>query len=604
MLEIGSLVDGKYKILNKIGQGGMSIVYLAMNERANKQWAIKEVRKDGVQNFQVVKQGVVAETEMLKKLNHPNLPSIVDVIDGEGTLLIVMDYIEGQHLESVVTEYGAQSQEDVLQWAKQLCDVLAYLHSRKPPIIYRDMKPSNIMLKPDGKVMLIDFGIAREFKENSRADTTCLGTQGYAAPEQYGGRGQTDARTDIYCLGATLYHLLTGHNPSEPPYALYPIRYWNPRLSSGLEKIILKCTQKNPHDRYQNCGELMHALEHYHELDTAYRRKQTLKWRTFLCTVVLTVLFGMAATGFRVAENTVMARTYGAYVEEADNLASTDPGRCVQYYKNAIALDPSEGTAYEGLLEFFLWKNNESRQDKQTTAGSAGEGQESQRTGRPQVICVFSDAEEQEMRRVLGTQENRNKSNEEYLTANRADYEKFAYDMGIAYYFSYNETGNKGAAKKWLEIASEAKPSEELNETMINRAKNLYKISEYYDGLGMRNQAGDSMMSFSGYWKDLMKIVDDDSDGGNNVNMLLSYKEMTSQIVQNAANFKRAGITRWQMEDKLSDAADAVDRIKIITGSANAEYEQELKENLEETLDTARTIINSTFNTDNLAADT
>lgn len=604
MLEIGSLVDGKYKILNKIGQGGMSIVYLAMNERANKQWAIKEVRKDGVQNFQVVKQGVVAETEMLKKLNHPNLPSIVDVIDGEGTLLIVMDYIEGQHLESVVTEYGAQSQEDVLQWAKQLCDVLAYLHSRKPPIIYRDMKPSNIMLKPDGKVMLIDFGIAREFKENRRADTTCLGTQGYAAPEQYGGRGQTDARTDIYCLGATLYHLLTGHNPSEPPYALYPIRYWNPRLSSGLEKIILKCTQKNPHDRYQNCGELMHALEHYHELDTAYRRKQTLKWRTFLCTVVLTVLFGMAATGFRVAENTVMARTYGAYVEEADNLASTDPGRCVQYYKNAIALDPSEGTAYEGLLEFFLWKNNESRQDKQTTAGSAGEGQESQRTGRPQVICVFSDAEEQEMRRVLGTRENRNKSNEEYLTANRADYEKFAYDMGIAYYFSYNETGNKGAAKKWLEIASEAKPSEELNETMINRAKNLYKISEYYDGLGMRNQAGDSMMSFSGYWKDLMKIVDDDSDGGNNVNMLLSYKEMTSQIVQNAANFKRAGITRWQMEDKLSDAADAVDRIKIITGSANAEYEQELKENLEETLDTARTIINSTFNTDNLAADT
>ena len=604
MLEIGSLVDGKYKILNKIGQGGMSIVYLAMNEKANKQWAIKEVRKDGVQNFQVVKQGVVAETEMLKKLNHPNLPSIVDVIDGEGTLLIVMDYIEGQHLESVVTEYGAQSQEDVLQWAKQLCDVLAYLHSRKPPIIYRDMKPSNIMLKPDGKVMLIDFGIAREFKENSRADTTCLGTQGYAAPEQYGGRGQTDARTDIYCLGATLYHLLTGHNPSEPPYALYPIRYWNPRLSSGLEKIILKCTQKNPHDRYQNCGELMHALEHYHELDTAYRRKQTLKWRTFLCTVVLTVLFGMAATGFRVAENTVMARTYGAYVEEADNLASTDPGRCVQYYKNAIALDPSEGTAYEGLLEFFLWKNNESRQDKQTTAGSAGEGQESQRTGRPQVICVFSDAEEQEMRRALGTQENRNKSNEEHLKANRADYEKFAYDMGIAYYFSYNETGNKGAAKKWLEIASEAKPSGELNETMINRAKNLYKISEYYDGLGMRNQAGDSMMSFSGYWKDLMKIIDDDSDGGNKVNMLLSYKEMTSQIVQNAANFKRAGITRWQMEDKLSDAADAVDRIKIITGSANAEYEQELKENLEETLDTARTIINSTFNTDNLAADT
>ena len=261
MLEIGSLVDGKYKILNKIGQGGMSVVYLAMNERANKQWAIKEVRKDGVQNFEVVKQGLIAETEMLKKLSHPNLPSIIDVIDGDGTFLIVMDYIEGRHLESVAKEYGAQSQEDVIEWAKQLCDVLSYLHSRKPPIIYRDMKPSNVMLKPDGKVMLIDFGTAREFKENSVADTTCLGTQGYAAPEQYGGHGQTDARTDIYCLGATLYHLLTGHNPSEPPYEMYPIRYWNPDLSSGLEEIILKCTQKNPDRRYQNMAQLIEDLK-------------------------------------------------------------------------------------------------------------------------------------------------------------------------------------------------------------------------------------------------------------------------------------------------------------------------------------------------------
>ncbi len=126
MLETGSLVDGKYKILNKIGQGGMSIVYLAMNERANKQWAIKEVRSDGVKNFEVVKQGLLAETDLLKKLHHPNLPSIIDVIDSDGTFLIVMDYIEGRHLESVIKEYGAQNQEDVIKWAKQLCEVLSY----------------------------------------------------------------------------------------------------------------------------------------------------------------------------------------------------------------------------------------------------------------------------------------------------------------------------------------------------------------------------------------------------------------------------------------------------------------------------------------------
>ena len=144
------------------------------------------------------------EIDLLKKLHHPNLPSIIDVIDSDGTFLIVMDYIEGRHLESVIKEYGAQNQEDVIKWAKQLCEVLSYLHSRKPPIIYRDMKPSNIMLKPDGKVMLIDFGIAREFKDTGVADTTCLGTQGYAAPEQYGGQGQTDARTDLLSGGDSL----------------------------------------------------------------------------------------------------------------------------------------------------------------------------------------------------------------------------------------------------------------------------------------------------------------------------------------------------------------------------------------------------------------
>lgn len=110
MLEIGSLVDNKYKILNKVGQGGMSVVYLAMNEKANKQWAIKEVRKDGVKDFEVVKQGLVVETDMLKRLSHPSLPSIIDVIEDEDTFLIVMDYIQGNPLSKALEEYGAQPQ--------------------------------------------------------------------------------------------------------------------------------------------------------------------------------------------------------------------------------------------------------------------------------------------------------------------------------------------------------------------------------------------------------------------------------------------------------------------------------------------------------------
>ncbi len=358
MIEIGSIVDGKYKILNEIGHGGMSVVYLAMNERANKQWAIKELRKDGVQDYEVVKQNLIAETDMLKRFNHPNLPSIIDVIDNDDTFLIVMDYIEGISLEKALKRNGAQRQEDVIEWAKQLCDVLGYLHSRRPPIIYRDMKPSNVMLKPDGNVMLIDFGTAREFKESKVEDTKCLGTQGYAAPEQYGGQGQTDARTDIYCLGATMYHLVTGHNPCMPPYDMYPIRQWDPKLSSGLEEIILKCTQKNPNDRYQSCAELLYALDHYTDLDIENKKVQSFKWNTFLAVSILTVVMLVLTIGFNIVLKMQTANTYESYIQQAVECTRNDEQEELKekakIYRKAIDLDASRPEAYLNFMQYCL----------------------------------------------------------------------------------------------------------------------------------------------------------------------------------------------------------------------------------------------------------
>lgn len=344
MLEIGSLVDGKYKILNKVGQGGMSIVYLAMNEKANKQWAVKEVRKDGIKDFEVVKQGLVAETDILKKLSHPNLPSIIDVIDTDESFIIIMDYIQGNSLNKALEEFGAQPQENVIAWAKQLCDVLGYLHTRNPAIIYRDMKPANIMLKPDGNVTLIDFGTAREYKDKNLADTTCLGTVGYAAPEQFGGMGQTDARTDIYCLGATLYHLVTGKNPCEPPYEIRPIREINPSLSSGLERIILKCTQRDPNDRYQSAAELMYALEHYNEIDDIYRKKQKKKLGAFIATLSMAIVFAAASVWGGVSAESKKSENYDNILASA---ATVD-----EYYK-AILTDPTRTDAYLQFNEYL-----------------------------------------------------------------------------------------------------------------------------------------------------------------------------------------------------------------------------------------------------------
>lgn len=561
MLEIGSIIDGKYKILNKIGQGGMSVVYLAMNERANKQWAIKEVRKDGTKDYEVVKQGLIAETDILKRLNHPHLPSIIDVIDCDDTFLIVMDYIEGRTLDHWLKKEGAQPQERVVEWAKQICDVLGYLHSRKPPIIYRDLKPSNVMLKPDGKIMIIDFGTAREFKEQSIEDTKCLGTQGYAAPEQYGGHGQTDARTDIYNLGATMYHLLTGHNPSLPPYEMYPIRQWNPALSSGLEAIVTKCTQRNPNDRYQSCAELMYALEHFDELDIEYRKQQKRKWGTFLAACSLTAVSLIGCLGFKFAENSTIKNSYDGYLRAASNAATQEEK--VDYYRDAINLDPSRGDAWLSLLDVFI---------DGTGTGDGG---------------LFTQEEDVQMKEILGYTGSGNRTNESYLESNQEAYDEFSFQMGLAYFYYYGEEGNKPMSQSWFETAAE---SDSLEPNKVERAKRFAKIAGYSQGLDTRDLAGDSEVSYADYWADMVELTSGDLTSiDNEQTALVMYKEMVYQIYKNALNFRQAGVTEREMMDELQNI-----RSTLMSGFATDDVSA-TKNDILESIEEAETQVNAAF---------
>ena len=536
MLEIGSIIGGKYKILNKIGQGGMSVVYLAMNERANKQWAIKEVRKDGVKDYDVVRQGLIAETDILKRLNHPHLPSIIDVIDRDDTFLIVMDYIEGKSLDHWLKKDGAQPQEKVVEWAKQICDVLGYLHSRKPPIIYRDLKPANVMLKPDGQIMIIDFGTAREFKETSIEDTSCLGTQGYAAPEQYGGHGQTDARTDIYTLGATMYHLLTGHNPSLPPYEMYPIRRWNPALSSGLEKIVLKCTQRNPNDRYQNCAELMYALEHYGELDSAYRRKQSIKWKSFVASCALTVVSLAGSIGFKVAESKTIKNSYDGYISEATKVTTQEER--ADYYEKAIKIDPEREEGYLELLDLFVYGADKNERD-------------------------FNRDETAEMTAILGYKGTGNRTNESYFERNKEGYDEFAFRMGVYYFYYYEGGGSAGKsmAQPWFEKAQKGTT---LDADKLQLAERFAKISGYYASLDSSDETGyGSSASYGDYWTDLTNLTDGDiSKVVNTKTAVAIYEELIARINENAVDFKRAGVTKDQMMDKLSNTKTRLEMLQ------------------------------------------
>ena len=424
MLQVGSLIDGKYRILSKVGQGGMSVVYLAINEKANKNWAVKEVRKDGIKDFEIVKQGLVAETDILKKLKHPNLPSIVDVIDSDDSFIIIMDYIEGNSLNKALEEYGAQPQEYVIDWAKQLTDVLGYLHTRTPAIIYRDMKPSNVMLKPDGNVTLIDFGTAREFKEKNLADTVCLGTIGYAAPEQFGGMGQTDARTDIYCLGATLYHLVTGMNPCEPPYEIKPIRQINPALSEGLERIILKCTQRDPNDRYQSAAELMYALEHYEEYDHIYRQKQKRKLGTFIATTALSLIMAGVSIWGNAQAVKKNSENYDIILSEANE---------VQDYYDAILTEPGRVDAYLALSNFVTSDYSLNKEERQQLDRMLIGLDKTNRNGFTDTIHVL----------------------EELKRESPEKYDEVCFNFGwdiLAYYENTHDRERYEAAAKWLGI--------------------------------------------------------------------------------------------------------------------------------------------------------
>lgn len=263
-LPLNFMLQNRYIIVRRIGQGGMAAVYQATDSRLSGQmWAVKEMSdvaiKDPAERRQAI-QSFLREAQMLAQLSHPNLPRVTDSFTEAGKHYLVMEYIPGETLEDKVTRQGGPLPEArVLNWAAQLCDVLTYLHSCRPPIIFRDLKPSNVMVTPNNAVKLIDFGIVRLFKPGKQKDTVHMGTPGYTPPEQFG-TAQTDARSDIYALGATLHRLLTGFDPTSVSFQLPSLRSVNPKVSPRAAKVVERALELNPNDRWPSAAEMRTAL--------------------------------------------------------------------------------------------------------------------------------------------------------------------------------------------------------------------------------------------------------------------------------------------------------------------------------------------------------
>ncbi len=261
-----SMLQQRYLIVSVAGRGGMSAVYRGVDtKKGNRNVAIKEMsqghlteaeREEAIGRFR-------QEYQFLSKLQHPNLPLIYDTFNEGDRFYFVMDFIEGKTLLDLLRASGGRPLPigQVVDYAMQLCDVLSFLHMQTPPVIFRDLKPTNVMIRGDGRLFLIDFGIARFFKEGKLQDTVLLGSPGYAPPEQHG-TGQTSPRSDIYALGATMHCCLTGRDPFNAPdrFIFPPIRQYNPLVPAGLDQLVQSMLALNERQRPASAQEVRQAL--------------------------------------------------------------------------------------------------------------------------------------------------------------------------------------------------------------------------------------------------------------------------------------------------------------------------------------------------------
>lgn len=572
---IGSVLDNKYEILSEIGRGGMSVVYLAHDRRLNKQWAIKEFRQTG-DGFtdKVFRQSLLDETTLMKGLDHPGLPRIVDIIETKDALFMVMDFVEGEDLLKAMKKQGHPfSEEQVVDLGIQLCDVLNYLHTpvdsqdpsrAKPSIVYRDMKPSNVMLNDKGVARLVDFGIARKFDGGKSGDTVVGGTNGYAAPEQLDESVETDPRADIYSLGITLHQLVTGANPIKNVHNPRPIREYNPQLSEGLEAIIAKCTMYNRDARYQSCREVAYDLEHYKELTPEFRAHKQRKLNIFLGLSIASLVFLVVGICLVFASNQVKHSTYESYYAEGKDIAISsgasagDPSfdSKIEALQHAVETDPSQAAPYEEILIAF-YSDDE-----------------------------FSSDEAEKYYDLLTN----------YAKGNCPSYGELCYDFGNVY-FSY--ASNYAQAYTWFSNALEAGS---LSPELQANAETYCAICDFRKNLDSHDKLGNTGESaaFVEYWNELQQAFDSLTDG---VGVTLRSKLTLCELIVDACSseaytvpFLVGGITKDELTSCLDDMREKLSALESqIAGKTDRELYQYIMLKLNGGVDGSGTDVESAY---------
>lgn len=525
-------MDGNYQKIRRLGKGGDGTVYLVRYLPTEQLRAAKQLKENGGRR--------VHELKMMKRLHHPSLPQIIDVLECEGQTWLVMEYIRGRTLSE--PECRATQARQFWETAEQLAQVIAYLHTQTVPVLHLDIKPTNVLLHPDGHLVLIDFGTA-VFQGDTDGREACMGTPGFAAPEQYGDEAP-DTRADIYAFGATMYYCLYGAVPQRQTQGTRREKKWpGDRLSwkRSAELLLAKCLQKDKQHRFADGRQLYRAVCRQHQ---RYKKKQSIRKASGAAVLlIMVVLFGAKVNKpDRPDRQTEMEEEYLSFLERAKGMGLTQAQTC---YQEAVKRMPEDERWY---VQLFDWLERD---------------------------YIFSTQEEHMLQELIYLSVEDGHTALDLLKKHTEEYGAFAYRLGVDYWYFYEGAGGKAAASSWFREAAEAHRSvRAARETAMQgqsarskmhrkdsggwgEAAGIYAdIASYYETLGKPDEQGKHNADVCVYWKDLKKLwaLGEKEQTAAVIRWQIA-KEMLSILTMRAAELRQAG-EGWQETQRLLRSLD------------------------------------------------
>ncbi len=573
MLTAGSVLENRYRIEKVISQGRAGTVYEAFQIRTGRRLAVKEIAGNSLG------EGSEKSLQLLRNLKHPGLPMILDVLKAEDCIFLVMEYIEGKTLRQEMEERKKESRrfspEEVLQTGQGICEILLYLHSRPEALLYRDLKPSNIMLKQEGGIALIDLGTVCSSDLAGRGEEEAVGTPGYAAPEQYRRKYAQGPAEDVYSLGAILHQLITGINPAENPFSFSKITKAVPELRKtcrgrqkkrllGLEKIISLCLKFRPSDRYRNTEELLRDLQHPEECVFPGNARESLLAAASGILLVLGVFCFLLS--FHSGRLTEVLRLEGKEycLMKARRGSEENPE---EWIRSALQFSPGSGECFSVLLDRML------------------------------ADGVFTGEEQVRIRSLLDEKaEGEEQDHESLLRRDPEACFRFDIRMGTACLYAAEGIPDYTAAQAYLEEAllagEEWMPEEEEEqqekEQLVRRTEILLEITlcrwQILSG-GFPEEEPASLLQ---YWRALTALLEEDVSAGGQLTAEIGlWREILGLLTDWPAELKAAGV-EWEEQEA------AAERILLFSGrlqnSTEAQEYPAVKEQLEKIEKTAESV--------------